>query len=288
MSYIQKISIYKMEETMYTPFEFFNLPDYLQRKIMIEELDFDSINNLCEAASWSKSEQAILFSQLCADSEVWRSKFQYAFPSYFEGMDRDAANFWKDAYESFGEKARDYEEELVDAVQLRDLSRVKDLLERGVDPNVRRYNPSREAMRLPLLFTSYHNQIEFVKTLLRAGADPDLEDDDGQTALLLASYAGNTEVVEALLQAGADINHISAQGATALYSALAGYERGLADNLDTIFKVIEYNPDLYIRKEGRILVLDKAEKIRNGLVDDEIRREFDGVIDALLQLKGEK
>ena len=39
-----------MEEPVYTPFEFFNLPNYLQRKILIEELDLRSINNLCKGA----------------------------------------------------------------------------------------------------------------------------------------------------------------------------------------------------------------------------------------------
>lgn len=123
-----------MEETVYTPFEFFNLPDLVQRKIMIEELDFESIKNLCEAASRSKSEQAILFNQLCADSEVWRSKFRYTFPSYFEGMDRDAAqhcaNFWRDSYEFFGEKVSEYEDMLVDVVLSRNISEIKDLLKR--------------------------------------------------------------------------------------------------------------------------------------------------------------
>ena len=39
-----------MEEPIITPFEFFNLPDYLQRRILIEELSLESINNLCKGA----------------------------------------------------------------------------------------------------------------------------------------------------------------------------------------------------------------------------------------------
>lgn len=50
-------------DKIYTPFEFFNLPDYLQRKIILEGLDSDSIENLCKAAQKSKSKKAkkILF-----------------------------------------------------------------------------------------------------------------------------------------------------------------------------------------------------------------------------------
>ena len=54
-----------MEETVYTPSEFFNLPDYRQREIM-KELDLDSIENLCFAAYKSKSEKAQrFFSSYC-------------------------------------------------------------------------------------------------------------------------------------------------------------------------------------------------------------------------------
>lgn len=90
--------------------------------------------------------------------------------------------------------------------------------------------------------SSWANRIESVEALLRAGVDPDIKDNSGQTALMLASYAGNTEVVETLLKAGADINYMSPQNVTILEAAFVGYRKGLTDNPDTILKIIEYNP----------------------------------------------
>ena len=60
-------------DEIYTPFEFFNLPDYLQRQIILEELDSESIENLCEAALLSESKKAKeFFSNFCKNSEIWR------------------------------------------------------------------------------------------------------------------------------------------------------------------------------------------------------------------------
>lgn len=232
---------------------------------MIEELDFESINNLCEAASRSKSKQAILFNQLCADSEVWRSKFRYTFPSYFEGMDRDAANFWRDSYESFGEKVIEYEDMLEVAVFSRNISEIKDLLKRGVDP------------RLIMVSESWHDRIESVEALLRAGVEPDIKDNNGQTALMLAAYAGNTEVVETLLKAGADINYMSPQNVTILEAAFVGYRKGLTDNPDTILKIIEYNPS----RDVMLGFSKSLEEFRND-IDDKDYRKLRSVVDALL------
>jgi FOG: Ankyrin repeat len=57
---------------------------------------------------------------------------------------------------------------------------------------------------------------------LAAGADVEIRDKEGETALTLAADFGNTDVVQALLGAGADANMKNGDGGTALMAAAAG------------------------------------------------------------------
>ena len=58
-----------------------------------------------------------------------------------------------------------------------------------------------------------------VQILLDAGADPDIQDKDGKTALYLATLYGKTKTVKALLDAGASLDIQDKDGKTALYWA---------------------------------------------------------------------
>ena len=57
--------------------------------------------------------------------------------------------------------------------------------------------------------------IQIVKVLLDAGANTNIKDKEGTTALMNASYYGYTEIVETLLSAGADVNAVDKDGYTA-------------------------------------------------------------------------
>ena len=57
-------------------------------------------------------------------------------------------------------------------------------------------------------------------SLLDAGADINLADNDGDTALILASWFGDAEVVQCLLDRGADVLHRNKAGKNALQRAL--------------------------------------------------------------------
>ena len=68
------------EETVYTPFQFFDLPDYLQRRILIEDLNLQSIENLCEAADKYTELKAKVFKRnLCENDGMWREKILHNF-----------------------------------------------------------------------------------------------------------------------------------------------------------------------------------------------------------------
>ena len=60
------------------------------------------------------------------------------------------------------------------------------------------------------------NCCPYTRALIDAGADINIEDKDGWTALIWASQCGHTETAKALIDAGADINIEDRQGWTAL------------------------------------------------------------------------
>jgi cytohesin len=66
-----------------------------------------------------------------------------------------------------------------------------------------------------------------VRTLLNAGADPNLQIPDwGGTALVIASTMGQPEIIDALLNKGADIKHRDNNNFTALHSAVRDSDYG--------------------------------------------------------------
>lgn len=66
------------------------------------------------------------------------------------------------------------------------------------------------------------NRLEKVKALLAAGADPNGRNAGQETPLMKAAYRGDHQLVELLLAHGAQINLRDAQGRTALLWAMAG------------------------------------------------------------------
>jgi hypothetical protein len=57
----------------------------------------------------------------------------------------------------------------------------------------------------PLIIAATFEQPEVARVLIDAGADVDVQNNDGTTALLSAALFAHTEIVRALLEAGADV-----------------------------------------------------------------------------------
>ena len=72
----------------------------------------------------------------------------------------------------------------------------------------------------PLLFAAREGCIECLKALLDKGADIDLPDPDGGTALVLTLLNGNWDTAKFLIEAGADVNLWDIYGQTPLYVAV--------------------------------------------------------------------
>ena len=72
----------------------------------------------------------------------------------------------------------------------------------------------------PLLFAAREGCIPCVKVLLDAGADIDLDDPDGTTALIMALLNRHWDTAKFLIEAGADVNLWDLYGQTPLYVAV--------------------------------------------------------------------
>ena len=110
--------------------------------------------------------------------------------------------------------------EFMKAAKSGDESRVQDLLESGVDIEVRGANGFTALMN-----ASDHGRESCVRLLLQAGADVHAKSSHGSTALTCASESGHEACVRALLETGADVHASDNDGDTALACAsLKGHE----------------------------------------------------------------
>ena len=71
----------------------------------------------------------------------------------------------------------------------------------------------------PLLYAALDGNVQCISTLLEAGADVNISNENGVTPLINANYkeSDKPEVVEALLKAGADVNSTTKTGINGTY-----------------------------------------------------------------------
>jgi hypothetical protein len=115
---------------------------------------------------------------------------------------------------------------LGEAVATGNLELVQTFLYAGADPNIRNSNGQTALMRLDDDGTA-----EIVRALVGAGAKVNLKDEEGDSALLVAAALENTDVLRALLDAGAKVNTKNKEGKTALMIAA---EEGYPENVKAL------------------------------------------------------
>ena len=103
---------------------------------------------------------------------------------------------------------------LVDAARGRDASGVRALLDAGADVNVRQPDGA-----TALHWAAHWDDAEMARLLVRAGADVDAAGAYGVTPLSLAAANASAALVEFLLEAGADPNAVRDSGETPLMRA---------------------------------------------------------------------
>lgn len=92
-----------------------------------------------------------------------------------------------------------------------------------------------------LYHAAKNGSLNKVKELLKAGADPNVQNEHHLTPLHQAAYWGELEIVELLLEHGARIDLDNGKGWTALHSA--AISGGLKTRKEVIEKLIEHGAD---------------------------------------------
>ncbi|ADQ81219.1 ankyrin repeat domain-containing protein [Riemerella anatipestifer] len=90
-----------------------------------------------------------------------------------------------------------------------------------------------------LILASYNNSLECIDLLLKSGAQTNLQDKSGNTALMGASFKGYTKIVEKLLLAKTDPNVLNYNNANALFFASTFGHR------DIVKLLLSYGVDKY-------------------------------------------
>jgi len=98
---------------------------------------------------------------------------------------------------------------LLVAINAKGLATIELLLELGADPD-------HGGVQIPLSAAVVTGEVPIIEALLAAGAEIDQRDEDGCTALMDAAAAGNLEMVKLLVEAGADPNAVDDLDRTAL------------------------------------------------------------------------
>lgn len=133
---------------------------------------------------------------------------------------------------------------LMNAVLKNNVKTVHRLLQKGADPNIQD-NKGRTALVLASLMPEENTEI--IKSLINYGADPNIRENENLgTALMYATGKGKIEVVKVLISAGADVNISASGGMTPLMvAAMANH-----NDLLTLLSRVANNLDAQ-NKEGQ-------------------------------------
>jgi ankyrin repeat protein len=111
---------------------------------------------------------------------------------------------------------------IFDACRRGDLEELEKIL--VADPGLINLTDAKEFT--PLIIAVYNNHPAVAQFLLQKGADPDIQDSAGNTALMGVSFKGYADIALQLLAAGADVNVRNSNGAPALtFAATFGHLR---------------------------------------------------------------
>ena len=129
---------------------------------------------------------------------------------------------------------------LLNAVMADDYSEVKNLLEKGANPNFVTSNLI-DGTATPFHSAVRRNKVNIVRCMLEFGADVNLVDEDGNSPLFSAVYkTTDPEIRNLLLENGANVDHTNNAGNTALLHMLEGYVlEGLEFDLEAVFQLLD-------------------------------------------------
>jgi ankyrin repeat protein len=141
------------------------------------------------------------------------------------------------------------------AAQYGDIAKVKRILKKNVDVNIKTSNGY-----TPLMFAAQSGNVKLVEYLILKGADPSIQNKYGQTALTNAVIKNHIKVVQKLIESGADPNSRSATYASPLeISCYQGFTEvfNLLINNGADFKQIHKDHSTLLYRVGNFEIAKK-------------------------------
>ena len=109
-----------------------------------------------------------------------------------------------------------------------------------------------DGQKTPLMSACEEAKLDIVRELINAGADLEIRNSDGNTAIWAACFGGNLDIIKLLIDAGANIDHCNNEGVTALiYAASAG-------KTDVVKLLVEEGADVELKTADDFTALDLA------------------------------
>ena len=115
-----------------------------------------------------------------------------------------------------------------------DVTKIEAMLSLGFSVDLRD-----DTDRTPLMIAAYNDKLLAVNYLIKKGADPSLEDNDGWNALHFSSHGGNPDIIKLIFSCMPDIESKDGKGWTPLMVAVAASH----GNLQAIRYLIEKGAD---------------------------------------------
>jgi ankyrin repeat protein len=160
------------------------------------------------------------------------------------------------------------------AAQAGNLVLVKQLLEKGADPNVRTARSTTQVGRgggggggravtggslTPLMIAARANQLEVMKALVAAGADPKIRADNG-TTLLMYGAGAKLATVQYAYEIDPNVDVVNQSGQTPIHASISG---GVQRTQDEVVEVIQFLAD----KGAKLDELDGAGRTAMTIAD---------------------
>ncbi len=123
---------------------------------------------------------------------------------WYAATDDDVSSIERLLKDGIDVDAKDYDGEtpLSSAASFGHLKSVRFLLSKGANPNITNDSGDTALLSVGLISDNTEDDIEIIRLLIKAGADIDFEDSNGSTALHSAVFFGRAYLVKALLDNG--------------------------------------------------------------------------------------
>lgn len=147
------------------------------------------------------------------------------------------------------------------------IEKVKERLNNGENPNVEtvhKHSPVYTAITMPEHDMEGKNK-EMLILLLKAGAKPDSQDEDGRTPLHISAMYQNLDMIKILLKHGADVNKADSSGETAImFAAYTG-------DLDVVQFLLKHGASPNIKTPYGSTLLTAAEESKNEALISKVK-----------------